>query len=269
MDLAATMANMSIEDLRDEPFVFFEFSITSLSPETNNIRIYTKDVASHILFSIAPNFSKAKIEEADIRVVASPAERKYTARLVKTIGVMTAALFDSNGKMVVACDDNAIMVLSIKEVEAATSSGAATDGSFWWAHLVCAAREGTPDAQVIREIEPMLAAKGFRDIHITSRTGQEFGFSIGKMHVKFAPEPTRGLDVRTLYQLKKMKLIAGTSVALNFKSNEALQKHLGLCGDCLCRNCECASSSSSSRGKNARDAREAYAERRKKKLAKA
>ena len=72
-----------------------------------------------------------------------------------------------------------------------------------------------------------------------------------------------------VYQLKKMKLIAGTSVALNFKLNEALQKHLGLCGDCLCRNCECASSSSSSRGKNARDAREAYAERRKKKLAKA
>ena len=96
------------------------------------------------------------------------------------------------------------------------------------------AREGTPDAQVIREVEPQLAAKGFRDLHIRPRTGREFGFTTGKMHVKFAPDPVRGIDIRNLWRVKKMPLIAGTSVTLNFKANDALEKHLGLCVATAC-----------------------------------
>ena len=89
------------------------------------------------------------------------------------------------------------------------------------------------------------------------------------MHVKFVPDPYKGLDARTMWQIKKIPLIAGSEVKLNFKSNKALETHLGLCGECLCRSCECAGPAvSANRGKHARDARAAYAARVQKRLAK-
>ena len=121
------------------------------------------------------------------------------------------------------------------------------------------AREGTPDDKVIREVEPVLAARGFREINISARKGKALAYNIDQLHVDFAPDPinaaSSGLDIRNLWKCKKIPLLAGTSVTLDFKSNERLERHLGLCGKCICRTCKCNISTSTSSGKRARDAR--------------
>ena len=103
------MANMTLSDIRAEPYVFYELPIVSLTPETTLIRKYCADIAAHIFFSVKPKF-KAEIEESDIRITCSSNERKYTLRTGTSLMAAAMALFSPT--LTVPCDDLATMVLS-------------------------------------------------------------------------------------------------------------------------------------------------------------
>ena len=259
MSIDRSMAQLTLDDIRAEPFLFLELEISSLQPETTLTRKYAPDVAGMIFYSIRPKFT-ADIKITDLRVTASSNERSYTIRAGTTIASAIKTLFDPT--ITVECDDSATMVLTCKEVEAASTSVSSSAGSFWWVHIICMAREPTSDAQIIREISPVLASKGFRDVKMKPLLGKELQYNRGILHVEFVPDPRNGIDHTTLYTIKNIKLSAGTSVRLNFRDNDRLKSQLGLCGDCICRRCECQDHAPG--GKRVRDAREAFAERAKK-----